>query len=510
MKAVRNIGLALALGAILVSGMAAGEIHDLARHGDLDGIKILLQQNPALLESKDNMGMTPLRRAVDAGHSVVAGYLIEVGADVNTARGNGTTPLHGACLRNDWETVIVLLDNGADIDSRNNDGQTPLAYAVRQGWDGLVSLLIERGCDVNLGDNIGRTPLMIAVDLCYAHIVRRLLVSGAKIEAVDDIYGRSALHRAATSGHVDMVSLLLSRGADANLADNRQIRPLQLASRYGHKEVVELLKLNGAVAEVSEENFGFSRDMAKTLDDGEAVMWYLGNCGWAIKTKNNLLIFDYYDRGWDPAKPLLANGHLNPRELAGQKVTVFVTHDHEDHFSERIFDLRQEVSDLTYVFGFLPEDDRGLSFEYMGPRESGKIGDIEVITIASNDAGVGFFIIVDGLEIYHAGDHAGWREGEKAGFTQEIDFLAQYTSNVDLAFINVTGCHVRDTVVLLESTLYTVEKLSPEVLVPTHGSQTEYVYRRIAEKPEIRSLGIPMMCAENRGDRFTYAKGETP
>lgn len=502
---VRLISVSLP-GAFLVTSLLADEIHDLARQGDLAGVRARIEQNPALLESKDDMGMTPLFRAVNAGHSVVTRYLIEAGANVNTVRGNSTTPLHGACLRNDWEITAMLLDAGADINATDSDGQTPLGFAVRQGWDGLVGFLIERGCDVNLPGNTGVTPFMTAVDNCYAHIARRLLTGGALIDAVDDIYGRSALHRATIDGYIDMVSLLLWHGADINLADNRGFTPLQFACRHGHKSIADLLKFKGAATGDFEENFGFSGHLAKPLKDGEAVLWYLGNCGWAIKTRNNLLIFDYRGRGWDPVEPVLANGRVNPGELAGQNITLLVTHDHEDHFSPKILDLSRDMSNVKYVFGFQPDEYRGPAYEYVGPHESRKIGDIDVVTIASNDAGVGFLVSVDGLNIYHAGDHAGWREGEREGFTSEIDFIARHVSDVDFAFVNVTGCHVRDTVVLLESAVYTVRKLSPRVLVPTHGAKTEYVYRRVAEKPEIRNLGIKVLCAESRGDRFSYVR----
>ena len=54
--------------------------------------------------------------------------------------------------------------------------------------------------------------------------------------------------------------------------------------------------------------------LEKELEEKEAIIWYLGHSGWAIKTKNHLLIFDYVERGAKPAEPSLSNGYINPSE----------------------------------------------------------------------------------------------------------------------------------------------------------------------------------------------------
>ena len=54
-------------------------------------------------------------------------------------------------------------------------------------------------------------------------------------------------------------------------------------------------------------------------------------------------------------------------------------------------------------------------------RKSKKIDDMEILTISSTDAGVGFLIKVDGLVIFHAGDHVHWG-GDMDPFAKEIDY----------------------------------------------------------------------------------------
>jgi L-ascorbate metabolism protein UlaG (beta-lactamase superfamily) len=131
-----------------------------------------------------------------------------------------------------------------------------------------------------------------------------------------------------------------------------------------------------------------------------------------------------------------------------------------------------------------------------------------IATIASNDAGVGFYIETDGLKIYHAGDHAGWAEGEREGYEAEIDFLAEHASDIDMAFVNVTGCHAHDTLALQEGTYYTLEKLNPAHWFPTHGNNNEQVYVRFAEKVASRGFSSQAHCAGSRGDSFSILRNE--
>ncbi|ERF68520.1 hypothetical protein EPUS_05659 [Endocarpon pusillum Z07020] len=73
--------------------------------------------------------------------------LIEEGADLESRDELGRTPLAVAARVGNTILVQPLLDKGADLESRDNLGQTPLVLAVRNCRVAIVHLLLDRGAD---------------------------------------------------------------------------------------------------------------------------------------------------------------------------------------------------------------------------------------------------------------------------------------------------------------------------------------------------------------------------
>jgi hypothetical protein len=95
--------------------------------------------------------------------------------------------------------------------------------------------------------------------------------------------------------------------------------------------------------------------LQKQLEEREVLIWYLSHCGYAVKTKSALLIFDYWEKGRDgenednPHSFSLANGRINPEEIKELYVYVFVTHAHQDHYDRVIFEWESKIKNISYI-----------------------------------------------------------------------------------------------------------------------------------------------------------------
>lgn len=91
--------------------------------------------------------------------------------------------------------------------------------AVRKGDVAAVQKALDAGVDVDTPFRYGRTALSFAADRGSADVVRLLLARGAKPDVADTFYNQTPLAWASspaqtrTPGHVEVVKLLLDKGA---------------------------------------------------------------------------------------------------------------------------------------------------------------------------------------------------------------------------------------------------------------------------------------------------------
>jgi ankyrin repeat protein len=84
------------------------------------------------------------------------------------------------------------------------------------------------------------------------------LVDKVNVDARLSEDGETALHRAASRGHLRAVALLLDRGAKVDATDGEDVTPLILASYRGQTDVVKLLLERGAAVNAREKRNGLS------------------------------------------------------------------------------------------------------------------------------------------------------------------------------------------------------------------------------------------------------------
>ncbi len=480
-------------------------LHIIAGFGSPEMATFLLD-NGADVNAINSDNESILSLAVINNKFATVKLLIESGAVVNPGLcKDGTTcatetriPLHMAALTN-VELTNYLLEKGADINAVDTLGDTALVNTIYRNKPDIAKVLIDRGIKTDTVNGRMNTPLHIAVEQGSLEIVKLLIDKKVTVNAKNNL-GQLPLHIAAAKGYGDIVALLLQNGSDVTVKDNTKHTPYYYADYFNNETVKSTL-----VTYKSKTN---DRDKKKEkiekhiLNNGEAVVWFLGHSGFAVKTKNNLMIFDYTEgtRGADLKS--LFNGGINPEELKDLTVTVFVSHSHGDHYSQVINSWKDVVKNITYVFGF-DDPNAKVTYTKIMPRETKNVGTINVTAIFSNDSGVGFVADTDGVVLFHSGDHANRNRDLSGNYCPEIDFIASLNKKIDIAFLPVTGCNFGDVEAVKIGDFYTINKLNPALIVPMHGNPASF--EPFITSVKEKKIKTPYFLPVGNGDRILFS-----
>lgn len=239
-----SVGLTLLPGVLLllllpvevVTGRENRALQEAVRKGDTASVAEILTRSPDEVRSvtHDKFELTPLCLALEDAHEDMVRVLLDAGADPK-ADCFGQTALAAADATKNLAIVQALVAHGADS---KTDLNSALAEAARSSDVKTVQFLLDHGADANAVEEAGRgdsadvihlTPLKAAAGAGSIDVLRLLLDRGAKA----DFHGKNddaALHLAAAGkGRAAAVGLLLDRGADANLRGYAGRTPLHAA-----------------------------------------------------------------------------------------------------------------------------------------------------------------------------------------------------------------------------------------------------------------------------------------
>jgi ankyrin repeat protein len=144
---------------------------------------------------------------------------------------DGKNPLHLACEHGHTELARFVLENGADPNREEEYMNTPLiiAVALSQGNADLVEALLHHGADANRKSMFGNAPLLLAAEQGHRRIVELLVEKGNALLGMQDNNGNSALHYSVIQRFDAITLYLVQKGADPTLPNKEGTTPLDLA-----------------------------------------------------------------------------------------------------------------------------------------------------------------------------------------------------------------------------------------------------------------------------------------
>ena len=221
----------------ITDGCGSTALITASRNGNMDLVRYLLEELHADINHRDRFGWSPLYCAVLDNHPDLVRYYLKHGADVNIRDRDKKTTLM-LCFESIFlaaEEALtlaeILIQGGADLEAQDKNGSTALFYAIEKGNDKAIEFLLNSGASMEIRDKKGNTALLYALQRFNCKFGFHSLQTRARE------VGESARLFAVGQD-------FLSRGADANAANNEGVTPLMLAKG----KLLHCLLLHGANA----------------------------------------------------------------------------------------------------------------------------------------------------------------------------------------------------------------------------------------------------------------------
>lgn len=297
------------------------------------------EQVAALWESADGVQTIGLKKALAAKNEDMVRFLIKQGVRTDSVMNemisdenfgavqllvNAGAPITSwhvsmAAYDNFMPAVQLFVENGVNI---NQKDERPLSKASESGNLEIVQYLLKTG------KNSQETLNDALWALCEARpkpdtlkIAQLLLDSGAQVNSQAGGDNRTPLHSAASNGPLELVKLLVSKGAKVNAVDKYFSRPLAKAVQADNLEIAKFLLEHGAdkTINLSDTEFQTAIFNARSAKMAQLLIANGANVSESDKKGQAILlhaIVNYLD--FDLLKVLLQNGaDINARDDSG-------------------------------------------------------------------------------------------------------------------------------------------------------------------------------------------------
>ena len=317
----------------------------------------------------------------------------------------------------DAKYVAELLQNDAYVNSRDAEGNTPLHYAVKIGSAELVDTLLQHKADETVMNNLGRTPIELALELGNVYYVNifvrshshawmqanyerlkklavgqqglsllqeardkidqiRKAIKDCDVKALErnlafrnglDLYykendGKTLLHYAAQNANVAVLKYLISKGLNAEAADNAGELPENLAKNAANKNYLNHYRLkNQLIFEavkkgnmaLLDEVIGYGASVNAIDSDGIPLVHYAAKRGTAMLEHLKKLGADISVRNRYNESVLFAAVQQNDLALAKKLLVYgFSVHDKNIHAQTPMTIANNKTSKFLYDYTY--------------------------------------------------------------------------------------------------------------------------------------------------------------
>ncbi|MEM7363882.1 MAG: ankyrin repeat domain-containing protein [Pseudomonadota bacterium] len=198
----------------------------------------LLEEDGKLVEHPEETLFYQLRFAIDNHHVERARLLIDHGTKLDDIPETGQSLYEVALLRGHPDLADYMVEKGARKPELSNVDQFVSAMAA--GDKSVAQTLLDSDADL-VRQTEEKYPSLV-IDAAASNQLDAVRTMADMGFSVDRLTHRAPLHEAAWSDHLEMVKLLIERGADLGVRDQHHAAtPLQFAQTAGNPDLAEYI-----------------------------------------------------------------------------------------------------------------------------------------------------------------------------------------------------------------------------------------------------------------------------
>lgn len=214
--------------------MSQDLLEEYIESGDAEALDQLLKSNPALVNSKTSLQVSPLMLSCYYKKPEISKLILKYIKE--------PTLFEAAAVGKFDSVAHLIYQHPEQINEYSDDGFTPLGLSSYFGHEDITRYLLLKGAEVNLPSKNGFNvfPLHSAVASNYTMVAKLLLEAGAEVNVVQ-MSGVTPLHSAAQNGNIELLVLLLEAGANVSARMEGGKLPGDLAAERGFTDIAKIL-----------------------------------------------------------------------------------------------------------------------------------------------------------------------------------------------------------------------------------------------------------------------------